>query len=86
MEEVDMIVQDTITNLGSLDIVLKDMRSSKNRGDECKEHTPQLADFGDQTWPRDPVVDVRASFPELQAVLLELAWRVVDHVAVQVHG
>ncbi|MFM7986033.1 MAG: hypothetical protein ACKPKO_42640, partial [Candidatus Fonsibacter sp.] len=40
-------------------------------------HIPHVADFGDQTWPRDPMMAVKASFPELRAVLLELAWRLV---------
>ncbi|MFM7978396.1 MAG: hypothetical protein ACKPKO_03690, partial [Candidatus Fonsibacter sp.] len=67
------------TNLGVLEIVLEDMRYSKKRGDARKAHIPRVvADFGDQTWPRDPVMAVRASFPELRPALLELAWRLVD--------
>ncbi|MFM7979751.1 MAG: hypothetical protein ACKPKO_10585, partial [Candidatus Fonsibacter sp.] len=78
--------QYTITNLGSLEIVLEDMRSSKKRGDARKEHVPHVAEFCDQTWPRGPVMAVRASFPELRPVLLELAWCLADHIAVQVQG
>ena len=35
-------------------------------------NVPKLADFGDKAWPQDP--------------LIELAWRLVYHVAVQVQG
>ncbi|MFM7977922.1 MAG: hypothetical protein ACKPKO_01290, partial [Candidatus Fonsibacter sp.] len=91
LEKVDnntskLTVQDTITNVRWLEVVLEDMRSSKKRRDARKEHIPRVADFGDQTWPRDPVMAVNASFPELRPVLVELAWRSVDHVAVQVQG
>ena len=48
----------------------------------------KLADFGDKAWPRGPVLAVQKgmSFQRLQAVLIELAWRLVDQVAVQVQG
>ncbi|MFM7977973.1 MAG: hypothetical protein ACKPKO_01545, partial [Candidatus Fonsibacter sp.] len=50
----ELTVQDTITSLCLLEIVLEDMRSSKKRGHTRKDHVPQLADFGDQTSPRTP--------------------------------
>ena len=49
-----------------------------------------MADFGDQAWawPRDPARAVRTSFPvpQLRDMLIELEWRLVDHVAIQVQG
>jgi hypothetical protein len=50
------------------------------------ENVLQLADFGGKAWPRDPVLSDQKGmgFPRLQAVLMELAWRLVDQVAVQV--
>ncbi|MFM7990171.1 MAG: hypothetical protein ACKPKO_63730, partial [Candidatus Fonsibacter sp.] len=62
----ELIVQDTMTNLGSLESVLEDVRSSNQRGDARNEHILHLADFGDQTWPGGPVMAVKASFPELR--------------------
>ena len=50
------------------------------------EKAPKLADFGDKAWPRGPALAVQkdTSFPRLQAALIQLAWRLVDQVAVQV--
>ena len=36
--------------------------------------------------PQDPVDFVRMSYPRLREVLDALAWRLVDHVAVQLQG
>ena len=58
------------------------------RGEARMENAPKLADFGDKAWPRDPVLAVQKdmSFPQLLAALIELAWRLVDQVAVLAQG
>ena len=57
-------------------------------GRDDKTSLPLSACTDDKAWPWDPVLAAQKgmSFPQLQAVLIELAWRVVDHVAVQVQG
>jgi hypothetical protein len=86
--EWDVSVQDTLRTLSSLEVVLQDQRSAKRRGEARHEGPPKLADFGAKAWPRDPAVafqsDMTAS--QLRTGLVELAWRLVDHVAVQVQG
>ena len=81
-----MTVQDTMATRNSHEIVLQDTRAAKRRGEARMGDLPQLADFGDKAWPRDPVQAIRMSFPHLRDMLIELEWRLVDHVAIQVQG
>ncbi|MFM7988500.1 MAG: hypothetical protein ACKPKO_55225, partial [Candidatus Fonsibacter sp.] len=76
-------MQDTITNLSSLDMVLEDARSSNKRGDTRNKQKSRLAGLGNQTWLWDPATAVNMSFPGLVAALLALAlaWRPVAQVA-----
>jgi hypothetical protein len=82
-ESVAVTVQDTVATLNALEIVAQDTRAAKRRGEVRAANEPQLPDFGDRAWPRDRVLPVQTSFPQLRDVLIELAWRLVDHVAVQ---
>ena len=48
-----------------------------------------LADLGRRAWPRDPGQVCREDFAELaglRGLLVDLGWRMVDFVAVQVQG
>ena len=87
-ESVAVTVQDTMATRNSHEIVLQDTRAAKRRGEARMGDLPQLADFGDKAWPRDPVQAVQTSFPapHLRDMLIELEWRLVDHVAIQVQG
>ena len=66
--------------------MLQDTRAAKRRGEARIGDLPRLADFGDKAWPRDPRQAVQTSFPHLLDMLIELSWRLVDHVAIQVQG
>ena len=83
-----MSVHDTLRSLGSQELVLQDERSAKRRGEARQEGPPPLADFGCRAWPRDPVRAVADDINTLQlrSLLVELGWRLVDHVALQVQG
>ena len=80
-----MSVQDTLATLSSLEILRQGTRDANRRGEARMQNSPKLADFGDKAWPRDPALAVQKDmrFPQLQAVLIELACFWVDHVAVQ---
>jgi len=83
-----MSVHDTLRSLGSQELVLQDERSAKRRGETRQEGSPPLADFGRRAWPRDPVRAVADDIntAQLRSLLVELGWRLVDHVALQVQG
>ena len=83
-----MSVHDTLRSLGSQELVLQDERSAKRRGETRQEGPPPLADFGCRAWPRDPVRAVADDIDtaQLRGLLVELGWRLVDHVALQVQG
>ena len=81
-------VQDTLKSLSSQEFVLQDERTAKRHGEARQEGPTPLADFGAKTWPRDPIQAFNADMtaPAFRAVLIELSWRLVDHVAVQIQG
>ena len=89
-ESVAVTVQDTMATRNSREKVLQDTRAANRRGKARTGGLPQLADFGDKAWawPGDPAQAVRTSFPvlQLQDLWMELRWRLVDHVAIQVRG
>jgi hypothetical protein len=47
-----------------------------------------LADFGGMAWPRDPVTIFKEDWTEqqLRTIMVELAWRLVDHVSIKICG
>ena len=85
--EPAMSVQDTLRSLGSQELVLQSERSAKRRGEARQEGPQPLADFGRRAWPRDPTAAASdMDIAQLRGYLVELGWRLVDHVAVQVQG
>lgn len=88
--ETSLVLQDTLRSLvsGQQEFVLQDERSAKRRGEERNEGPIPLADFGRRAWPRPPVQvfseDVGPAV--MRHMMVELAWRLVDHVAVNIEG
>jgi len=83
-------VLDTLQSLNSHDseFVLRNPREAKRRSNARDEGPPPLADFGNMAWPRDPVTMFKEDWTEhsLRNVMVELAWRLVDHVSVKICG
>jgi len=84
-----MTLLDSLLDLGSQDFVEESSRAAKRRGEARSECPMPLADLGRRAWPRDPGQVCREDFAELaglRGLLVDLGWRMVDFVAVQVQG
>ena len=79
---------DTLRDLGSQDLVEESGLEAKRRGEARNECPMPLADFGRRAWPRDPAQVCQEDFAPnaLHGLMVELGWRMVDFVAVQVQG
>ena len=64
-------------------------QDAKRAGEARKECPVPLPDLGRRAWPRDPGEACREDFATpaaLRPLLVELGWRMIDFVAVQVQG
>ena len=76
-------------DLGSQECVEEGSQEAKRRGEARRECPVPLSDLGRRAWPRGPGQVCREDFAApaaLQTLLVELGWRMVDFVAVQVQG
>ena len=86
-------VWESLRSLSAAPLVCSSRQEAKTRGEARREAAPPLGDLGPRTWPRDPVdvyredwKDIRHMHAHMHATMDELAWRLVDHVVVQLHG
>ena len=80
---------ESLTDLGSHECVEESSQGAKRTGEARKECPVPLSDLGRRAWPRGPGQACREDFATPAAVrtlLVELRWRMVDFVAVQVQG
>ena len=80
---------ESLSDLGSQECVEESSQEAKRRGEARKECPVPLSDLGRRAWPRGPGQVCREDFAApaaLHTLLVELWWRMVDFVAVQVQG
>jgi len=84
----DNSVLDSMRSLSTASLVTGTQQEAKQHGEARWEAAPPLGDLGRRTWPRGlaGVYNEDWTAQLLSDVMEELAWRLVDHVAVQIQG